>query len=193
MVAAAVGASRAFQAARIELVHFAFRSSVGGDYSCGEGSRIARARGRWGGAGKVSASVLVRVKTCLAAEPGGVDLAAEGFAEVGGDLVAVVEHVGGEGEDGVGVEGDEVGVLAGFDGADVGGEAGEACGCGGGPVGELREREFAAEALGPENGDGGGERGDAAPGEVEAAGLFAGLRGLACASCAAGRGSGRWR
>ena len=116
--------------------------------------------------------VVVAGEDWLAAEPGGVDFAAEGFAEVGGDLVAVVEHVGGEGEDGVGVEGYEVGVLAGFDGADVGGEAGETCGRGGGPVGELREGEFAAGALGPENGEGGGERGDAAPGEVEAAGLL---------------------
>ncbi len=56
----------------------------------------------------------------LASEPGGADVAAEGFAEVGGDLVAVVEHVGGEGEGGVGIEGYEVGVLAGFDGADCG-------------------------------------------------------------------------
>jgi hypothetical protein len=31
--------------------------------------------------------------------------------------VAVVEDLGGDGEVGVGIEGDEVGVLAGFDGA----------------------------------------------------------------------------
>ena len=60
----------------------------------------------------------------LAAEPSGVDFAAKGFAEVGRDFVAVVEHVFGEGEGGFGVEGYEVGVLAGFDAAGVGGEAG---------------------------------------------------------------------
>jgi len=64
------------------------------------------------------------VEDAVASEPGGTDLAAEGFAEVGRDLVAVVEHVRGEGEECVGVEGDEVGVLAGLDGAEVGGEAG---------------------------------------------------------------------
>ena len=71
----------------------------------------------------------------VAAEPGGADLAAEGFAEVRRDFVAVVEHVFGEGEDCVRVEGYEVGVLAGFDGADAGGETGEVGGSGGGPLG----------------------------------------------------------
>ena len=41
----------------------------------------------------------------------------------------------------------------------------------------MREGEFAAEALGPEDGDGGGQRGDAAPGEVEATELVGVCRG----------------
>jgi hypothetical protein len=49
-----------------------------------------------------------------------VDGCRGGFRLVGGDFVAVVEH-GVRVKVAFGVEGDEVGVLAGFDGADVGG------------------------------------------------------------------------
>ena len=63
-------------------------------------------------------------------------------------------------------------------------EAGEGGGCAAHPAGDVVEGEAAMGALGVDDGERDGEAGDAAPGEVEAAGV---LR----TSSAAGRGSGR--
>ena len=69
--------------------------------------------------------VRAKVEDPIAAQPRGVHLAAERFAEVRGNLMAVVQHGFCKGKAGFGVEHYEVGVLARLDGADLRREPGK--------------------------------------------------------------------
>src|SRR5579863_870876 len=110
---------------------------------------------------------LAIAENLLAAKIGGFHFAAQSFAEIGGDWVAIVQTVFSDDESAFGIEDDEVGVIACGEAAFAFVAAGKSCGSLRHPARDIGERKTALRGFGVHQRKSDGKAGDAAPGGAE--------------------------